>query len=263
MRVVLRFGVIALMVCLAIGITIKGGQAWQQEGVHAWNIHDPERPLPPVVDPGPEPDGAVIAQVPSDAIMLFDGSDLGKWESSRGGPAPWGVENGYAEITRRSGAIRTLLLFGDCQLHVEYRLPDPPSGEGQNRGNSGIFLQDIYEVQVLDSYENITYADGMMGALYGQFPPMVNACRPPGTWQSLDIVFRRPRFDVEGGLLEPVVFTVFHNGVLIHDHAELVGPTVWQQRPPYEAHADRLPISIQDHGDPVRFRSIWVRDLER
>lgn len=248
---------------LAMAVTVAGSAAWQQGGVHDWPIHDPDRPLPPIVDPGPPVTGEALLSAPADAIVLFDGTGLDRWESARGGPAPWKVENGYAEITSRGGAIRTRELFGDCQLHVEYRQPLPVSGEGQGRGNSGIFLQNIYEVQVLDSFENTTYADGMMGALYGQYPPLVNACRPPGEWQSLDILFRRPRFDADGGLLEPAVFTVFHNGILIHDHAELVGPTVWRRRPPYEAHADRLPISIQDHGDPVRFRNIWVRDLER
>lgn len=257
----MRFGGSALAVLIACAFLFASGQG-QQEGVNAWKIHDPDRPLPPVVDPGPSGAVGMIVQAPSDAIMLFDGTDLSHWQSSRGGPAPWKVEQGYMEITG-GGAIRTSDLFGDCQLHVEFRMPDPPSGEGQGRGNSGIFLQDIYEVQVLDSYGNTTYADGMMGSLYGQYPPMVNACRPPGAWQSLDILYRRPRFNGEGGLQKPAIFTVLHNGVLIHDHAELVGATVWRRRPPYEAHADRLPISIQNHGAPVRFRNIWVRDLER
>ncbi|MFC1628116.1 DUF1080 domain-containing protein [Gemmatimonadota bacterium] len=262
MKGFMRSGGGALTALMVVVFLIAGGQA-QQESVHAWKIHDPDRPLPPVVEPGPSTGEDESVPAPSDAMVLFNGTDLSHWQSSRGGPAQWKVENGYMEITGRGGAIRTSDLFGDCQLHVEYRLPDPPSGEGQNRGNSGIFLQDIYEVQILDSYGNITYADGMMGALYGQYPPLVNVCRPPGEWQSLDILYTRPRFNSEGGLLEPAIFTVFHNGVLIHDHAELVGPTVWQQRPPYEAHADRLPISIQDHGAPVRFRNIWIRDLER
>ncbi len=262
MKGFMRFGGGALAALVAGVFLFAGGQA-PQEGVYAWKIHDPDRPLPPVVDPGPPVAGDVIVSAPADAIVLFNGTDLSKWQSSRGGPASWKVENGWMEIPSRGGAITTSDLFGDCQLHLEYCMPDPPSGEGQGRGNSGIFLQEIYEVQVLDSYVNTTYADGMMGALYGQYPPLVNACRPPGQWQSVDILYRRPRFSEEGGLLAPAVFTVFHNGVLIHDHAEPVGPMVWQQRPPYEAHADRLPISLQDHGDPVRFRNIWIRDLER
>jgi hypothetical protein len=233
----------------------------QQEEVRRWQIHDQNRPLPPVVDPGPARAEGMITPPPSDAIVLFDGTDLSEWRSKGGGPAGWKVENGYMEVVRRSGSIITVKEFGDCQLHVEFAMPVPATGDGQNRGNSGVFLMDIYEVQVLDSYENITYADGMAAALYGQYPPMVNACRPPGQWQAYDIIFHAPRFDSEGGLLSPARFTVFHNGILVHENAELTGPTVYRRRPPYEAHPDRLPISLQDHGQPVRFRNIWIRDL--
>jgi len=224
-----------------------------------WAIHDPDRPLPPVVDPGPP--GPQVPP-PGDAVVLFDGTDLSQWTDAKGEPARWKVEDGYMEVVAKTGAVKTVKSFGDCQLHVEWMAADPPRGEGQARSNSGVFLMDIYEVQVLDSYENTTYADGQAASLYGQFPPAVNACRPPGQWQSYDIVFRRPRFDQDGGLVSPARLTVFHNGIVVHDARELTGPTAHKARPPYKAHADRLPISLQDHGDPVRFRNIWVRDLE-
>jgi hypothetical protein len=151
--------------------------------------------------------------------------------------------------------------FGDVQLHIEWATPSPARGSGQARGNSGVFLMGRYEVQVLDSYQNRTYPDGQAAAIYGQYPPLVNASRPPGEWQTYDIVFRRPRFDANGALVSPARMTVFHNGVLVQDDVELTGPSGHQSRPPYERHADRLPIRLQDHGDPVRFRYIWVREL--
>ncbi|MEO7520717.1 MAG: DUF1080 domain-containing protein, partial [Gemmatimonas sp.] len=160
--------------------------------------------------------------------------------------------------------MRTRDDFGDVQLHIEWMSPKPPRGADQDRGNSGVFFGGgRYEVQVLDSYENITYADGQAGALYGQYPPLVNVTRPPGEWQAYDIVYHRPRFDAAGRVQSRARFTVFHNGVLVQDNAELVGPTANAARPPYEAHADRLPISLQDHGHPVRFRNVWLRNLER
>jgi hypothetical protein len=223
-------------------------------------IHDSTRARPPVVNPG-----AVLssARAPSDALVLFDGRDLAEWKSGDGQPAPWKVENGYMEVVAGAGGIATIRAFGDCQLHVEWAAPASPAGVGQNRGNSGVFLMGMYEVQVLDSYENATYADGQAGAIYGQYPPLVNASRPPGAWQSYDIFFRRPRFNERRELIEPARVTVIHNGVLIHDAVTLTGPTAHRRRPPYSAHADRLPISLQDHASPVRFRNIWVRDLER
>jgi hypothetical protein len=228
--------------------------------VEKWKVHDTERPMPPVVDPGPagEP-----VPAPSDAIVLFDGKNLSKWTDGKGQPARWKVKNGYMEVVAKTGAIRTKKKFGDCQLHVEWATPGVVKGEGQGRGNSGVFLMNIYEVQILDCYNNKTYADGMTAALYAQYPPMVNACRPPGEWQTYDIVFHRPRFDNAGQVITPARFTVFHNNILVHNNAELIGPTTHKARPPYKAHADRLPISLQDHGNPTRFRNIWIRDLEK
>jgi hypothetical protein len=203
------------------------------------------------------------APPPSDAIVLFDGESLEHWRSvdTSRGPARWKVAGGYVEVVRGSGAIETKRGFGDVQLHVEWSAPNPPTGTGQNRGNSGVFFMGMYEVQVLDSYQNVTYPDGQAAAVYGQYPPLVNASRPPGEWQSYDIVFRAPRFDASGRVTAPARVTVLHNGVLVQDNVALIGPTANRARPPYTAHPDRLPISLQDHGDPVRYRNIWVREL--
>ena len=228
-------------------------------GQDTWSVHDPNRPQPRVVAPGPA--GPPVPPT-ADAVVLFDGKDLGHWTDAKGQPARWKVENGYMEVVDKAGGIRTARGFGDCQLHVEWMAPEPAKGKDQDRGNSGVFLMDTYEVQVLDCYGNTTYADGMTAALYGQHPPLVNACRPPGEWQTYDIVFHRPRFDKDGKVLAPARMTVFHNGLLVHECAALTGPTAHKARPPYKMHADRLPISLQDHGHPVRFRNIWIRDLE-
>jgi len=223
-----------------------------------WPIHSPDRPQPVVVDPGP---GALPVPAPRDAIVLFDGSDLSRWVHANGNAATWIVRDGYFEVRPRSGNLLTRDSFGDVQLHVEWASPDPARGTGQDRGNSGVYLMNKYEVQVLDSYGNKTYPDGQAGALYGQFPPLVNASRPPGVWQSYDILFRGPRFDPSGRLLRPATMTVLHNGVLVQDHVTLSGPTGHYSRPPYEAHPEKLPILLQDHSHPVRYRNIWLREL--
>lgn len=220
-----------------------------------YHVHDPARPRPATVTPALR-----VGDAPSDATILFDGTDLSSWTPTKNA---WRVENGYMEVVPNSGDLRTKETFGDVQLHVEWQAPTEIEGEGQGRGNSGIFLQTRYEVQVLDSYGNRTYPDGQAAAIYGQYPPLVNASRPPGVWQSYDIVFRRPRFDERGKLIAPARITVIHNGVLVHDAVILTGPSGHRSRPPYAAHADRLPITLQDHASPVRFRNIWVRDLER
>jgi hypothetical protein len=222
--------------------------------------HARDCPAPKVVNPGPglrEP-----APPPADAIVLFDGKDLSKWRSGDGGPARWNVTAGYVQVAPGTGMIRTAEGFGDVQLHVEWMAPDPPRGTDQDRGNSGVFFMGQYEVQVLDSYDNVTYPDGQAGAVYGQYPPLVNASRKPGEWQTYDIVFRRPRFGSDGSLKSPAFLTVFHNGVLVQDHVELTGATAHQRRPPYQMHPDRLPIGLQDHEHPVRYRNIWLRNLE-
>jgi hypothetical protein len=223
-----------------------------------WPQHSMDRPAPPVVSPAPP---AAPAAPPSDAVVLFYGRDLSQWVGDSGQAAPWKVEKGYVEIAPESGNIHTRRGFGDCQLHIEWMAPVPPRGEGQERGNSGVYLMSRYEVQVLDSYDNRTYADGQAAAVYGQYPPLVNASRPPGEWQSYDIVFHRPRFDAQGKVLSPARLTVFHNGILVQDDVELSGPTANQRRPPYAAHPDSLPLLLQNHGNPVRYRNIWVRPL--
>ena len=225
-------------------------------------MHSTTRPLPPVVNPGP---GGPPAAPPSDAIVLFDGSSLANWRSAdsatAGQPAKWKVENGYMEVVRGTGSIQTAQEFGDAHLHVEWTAPNPPTGTGQNRGNSGVFLMRTYEVQVLDSYNNNTYPDGQAGALYGQFPPLVNAMRPPGEWNVYDIIFRAPRFSPTGQVTTPARMTVFHNGIVVQDNVSLLWPTSHTVRTPYALHPDKLPIMLQDHGDPVRFRNIWIRPL--
>jgi hypothetical protein len=227
-----------------------------------WKIHDPDRPLPPVIDPGTASTQDAPGRPPSDAVVLFDGKDLSRWAATDGSAAKWKVENGYFEVMPKTGYIHTREAFGDCQLHVEFAEPTPPQGESQDRGNSGVFLQGLFEVQVLDSYQNKTYADGQAAAVYGQYPPLVNASRPPGQWQSYDVVFHGPRFDAAGKLLRPARETVFHNGVLVQDNVELSGPTAHGQRPPYKPQPEKLPLTLQDHGDPVRYRNIWLRELK-
>jgi hypothetical protein len=205
-------------------------------------------PEPAVVDPGPP--GAA----PADAIVLFDGHDLLQWE----GGENWIIQDGCAIADKSE--IRTKQGFADCQLHLEFATPAIVEGEGQGRGNSGVYLMNRYELQILDSYGNTTYYDGQCGSIYKQQPPIVNACRKPGEWQTYDIIFEAPRFDAEGHVTRPAYMTVLHNGVLIQNHFELQGDTAYDKPPAYQAHADKLPISLQYHGNPVRFRNIWVRE---
>jgi len=224
-----------------------------------WTIHDVNRPLPPVIDPGP---AGLPAPPPSDAVVLFDGKDLSNWTDYKGNPAKWKVENGYMEVVGKAESIQTKQGFGDCQLYVEWAAPAEVKGDGQDRGNSGVYLMKLYEVQVLDCYDNKTYADGMTAAIYGQYPPLVNACRKPGEWQTFNIIFHAPRFDKEKKLISPARMTIFHNGILVHDNAVLTGPTEHKIRLPYVAHPDKLPVMLQEHGNPVRYRNIWIRELK-
>jgi 3-keto-disaccharide hydrolase len=226
-----------------------------------WPEHSRTRPMAPVITPGTFSTEDQPGKPPSDAVVLFDGKDLSQWESVEGGPAKWKVGDGYFQTVPKTGDIQTKLPFGDCQLHVEWATPNPPHGEDQDRGNSGVYLMGLYEVQVLDSYHSTTYADGQAGAVYGQYPPLVNACRPPGQWQTYDIIWHGPRFDASGNLLRPATETVLQNGVLIQDHVTLTGPTEHMKRPPYHAHPEMLPLRLQDHNHPVRYRNIWIREL--
>jgi hypothetical protein len=228
-----------------------------------WVDHDRDRPLPPVVTPAINSTDDKVGKAPSDAVVLFDGADISQWvKLDDGSPTKWIVRDGYMECVRGSGYVRTLQCFGDCQFHVEWCTPNPPHGEGQGRGNSGVFMGfDRYETQVLDSYESKTYADGSAGSIYGQYPPLANVTLPPGKWQTYDIIYTAPRFDAAGKLLSPARETVIHNGVLIQNNVELTGPTSWLERAPYVAHPEKQPIALQDHGNPVRYRNIWVREL--
>ena len=213
-------------------------------------------PEPPII-------AAPANGAPSDAIVLFNGKNLDAWESAKtaGVSAPWKVDNGAITIVPKSGGIRTKRSFGDVQLHVEFRTPTEIKGRGQNRGNSGVFLMGLYEVQVLDSHDNKTYANGQAAAVYKQHPPLVNASRPPGEWQTYDIVWIAPRFGSASELLAPARVTVFHNGVLVQHDVEIKGPTTYRGTPAYKAHADKLPIELQDHNEPVSYRNLWVREL--
>jgi hypothetical protein len=224
-----------------------------------WPQHSLDRPAPSVVTPAP----AVLIAPPSDAQILFNGRTLSAWhKADTTAPAGWRVANGFVETVPNSGGIVTNDSFGDVQLHVEWSSPLPAVGEGQHRGNSGVFLMEQYEVQVLDSYNSKTYADGQAGALYGQFPPLVNPIRPPGQWNSYDIIFHRPRFAPDGLVEKPAQVTVLFNGVVVQNEQVLIGPTSHGERSAYLAHPDRLPIALQDHGSKVRLRNIWVRRLE-
>jgi hypothetical protein len=244
------------------GLLLPGALAAQEvrNGTEAarWRQHDIRRPKPPVVEPA---EGAIVMKPPRDAVVLFDGSNLDAWKSPDGRPAKWKVVDGAMETVPGAGPIETKGKFGDIQLHVEWAAPSPPRGKSQDRGNSGVFLMGQFEIQVLDSYQADTYADGQAGAIYGQYPPLFNASRPPGQWQTYDIAFRRPRFDTSGKLTEPARITVYHNGILVQDNEESFGPTSWLKWLPYEDRGGRGPVALQDHDHPVRYRNIWLREI--
>jgi hypothetical protein len=255
---------ILLAVLAAVGFGCAGSQEAANTGADALTIEDSIRfaaetevwePVPAVVTP------VQSGAPPTDAIVLFDGSDLSGWSAEDGGDATWRVHGGAMTVVPGAGSIVTRLPFGDLQLHIEWRTPAEVTGEGQGRGNSGIYFMERYELQVLDSYGNRTYSNGQAGAIYKQHIPLVNASRGPGEWQSYDVVFTAPRFGADGALVSPAHMTVLHNGVLIQNHAEIRGPTVYLGQPEYEAHADRVPLLLQDHGNPVSYRNIWVREI--
>ena len=223
-----------------------------------WRVHDVSRPRPPAITPGSEP-----GRPPSDAIVLFDGKDLSQWTTFiKGQPAEpkWKVENGYVEVAPGTGGLFTKEKFGDVQLHLEWAAPSVIEGKSQMRGNSGVLLMNRYEIQVLDCYDNPTYADGQAAAIYGQWPPLINACRKPGEWQSYDIVWEAPRFEGEN-LVTPAYVTVFHNGVVMHNRQKVNGTTPHAKNGVYIAHGDDR-LQLQNHGDRVRYRNIWIRRLK-
>ncbi len=253
-------GIVVCLLVVALGLGISCAAMEKDK----YSIHDKDRPRPPVVTPA-----AQFGQPPSDAIILFDGKDTSQWESEKdSGPVRWKVENGYMEVVKKTGGIRTKKSFGNCQLHIEWWVPPDvdPKITDQKRSNSGVFLMGRYEVQILDSYTddnyrtNKTYADGQAAAIYGQYPPIVNACRQPGQWQSYDISFLRPLFDEQGKCIRPARITVLHNGVVVHNNVEIKGATAHKKKAKYTAHG-KGPIRLQDHGNPVRFRNIWIREL--
>jgi hypothetical protein len=234
-----RFYVIASLALLASPVLSKeylNGITWQ---------------APAVVEPG-----TTNSAPPSDAVVLFDGTDMSKWKNGEN----WPVADG--SVTVGEGQIVSKDEFGDCQVHIEWSAPTPATGQGQGRGNSGLFLMGKYEIQILDSYQAETYYDGQAGAIYKQTPPMANAMRPPGQWNAYDIIWTAPRFNEDGSLESPAYITAIHNGVVVLNHFELLGDTPYDRPPAYTKHAPRGPLSIQDHGNPVRFRNIWVRELQ-
>jgi hypothetical protein len=217
-----------------------------------WRVHDGDRPQPVVVQ---APEGAP----PSDAIALFEAAGLSAWKG-KNGPAEWTLDRSLFTVKRGAGNIETKQHFGSCQLHLEFRTREGVTTRDQGRSNSGIFFMGRYEIQILDNFQNKTYADGTVGAVYGQTPPLVNPSRPAGSWQEYDIVFEAPKFDGQK-LIAPAYATVFLNGVLVQNRTEFMGATVWRALPKYEPHPETGPIVLQDHGDAVSFRNIWVRNL--
>lgn len=214
------------------------------------------KPVPKLITPGPTASAA-----PSDAIILFDGKDAAAFAGDNGQPVKWKITDGVMTVEKGTGMITTKAAFGDCQLHIEWRSPEVVKGNGQGRGNSGIFLMGRYELQVLDSYNNVTYSNGQAGSIYKQLIPLANASRKPGEWQTYDVVFMAPRFNEDGSVKIPANVTVIHNGVLIQNHATIAGATQYIGAPAYEKHADKEPLSLQDHGDAVSYRNIWIRNL--
>jgi len=243
------FSLLLIAVAVIISIQCLGQEEIDPALTEVWD------PVPEVVTPG------IGTAPPSDAVILFDGTNLSEWSHANGEEAKWNVENGAMTVVKETGDIQTKQGFGDCQLHLEFRTPSVVEGEGQGRGNSGVFLQKRYEVQVLDSYENRTYSNGQAGSIYKQYIPLVNACRPPGEWQTYDIIFKAPRFKEDSSVESPGYMTVIHNGVLIQNYVELKGNTVWRGDPYYEKHSLKEPIMLQDHGNPVSYRNIWIREL--
>jgi hypothetical protein len=238
-----RLSFLALMITLGLSTLTNAADPREYKSGKEW-------PEPKIVTPG---EGTAP---PSDAIVLFDGTNLDAWK----GGEKWKIADGIATVA--GGGIETKQKFGDMQMHIEWASPAEVKGQGQGRGNSGVYIMGKYEVQILDSYDNKTYFDGQAASVYKQNPPLVNASRKPGEWQSYDIIFHAPKFADDGAVTKPATITLLHNGVLVQDHFELEGGTSYIEAPKYTKHADKLPISLQNHGNPVRFRNIWVRELE-
>lgn len=234
-------------ILVLLGISVMG-QEWKPELTEDWD------PVPPVIIPG------TGTAPPSDAIVLFDGSGFDHWTGVDDNPVQWELEDGHMTIVPKTPGIHTRDSFGDVQLHIEWSIPVGDDGTGQGRGNSGVFLQSLYEVQVLDNYENVTYSNGQAGSIYKQHIPLVNACLPPGVWQTYDIIYTAPRFNENGTLFSAAKITVIHNGVLVLNHVAVKGPTGFIGLPEYNAHGP-APLMLQSHTDKVSYRNIWLREL--
>ncbi|MFT4996847.1 MAG: hypothetical protein ACI8RO_000184 [Flavobacteriales bacterium] len=248
---------LSLITMLAIGITIgyvthfMSGQTPLIYG-QKWHVHDINRPQPKIVTPAPVDN---FGAPPSDAIVLFDGTNLNNFENKD-------LELNDGAMIMAMGNQQTIDSFGDVQLHIEWLSPTPSENSGQNKGNSGVIFMGLYEVQVLNSYQSKTYPDGQAGAVYGVRPPMVNAMRPADQWQNYDIFFRAPRFNMEGSVDTPAHVTVVHNGVLVQFNQIYNGPSEWRKNGVYKPHADKLPLKFQWHNSPVKYRNIWIRPLD-
>jgi hypothetical protein len=255
-----RAGCAVLLVVIAVGVADAQDAQDAKEG---FEVHDKRRPQPQAVTPPTPSSQDQAGTPPSDAVVLFDGRDLSKWTSakSEGEPAPWKVVDGVIESVPKTGNLQSKDQFADGQYHIEWMELEGTTGKSQGRGNSGIFIMGLYELQVLDNYQAETYADGMAGSIYGQYPPLANATRPQGQWQSYDVIFHAPKYE-DGKVVMPANETVFLNGVLVQDHVKLIGPTKHRELTTYPTeHPAKAPIQLQDHGNPVRFRNIWVRPI--
>ena len=274
------------MTWLAVGwmvVGLAGGSFWTAQAADAtatpkkigykdtpmlpggqWHVHDCDRPQPKEIEPGTPSTMDMPGRPPSDAIILFDGTDLSKWRTAQNEPPAWKIENGCAVVPphgTKAGDIYTKEEFGDCQIHVEWATPNPPQGDIMNRGNSGVYLFGLYEVQIFESYHAGIYADGQAAAIYGQYPPLVNACRKPGEWQIYDIVCSAPRFK-DGKLETSAYATVFHNGVCVQNHVAIMGTSGHRILPKYVPQITKGPLMLQAHGNPVKFRNVWIRELK-
>ena len=267
---ILRGGVLGIAVVGALAFAPPGRKVGYDDTPllpgSKYRVHDGTRPQPAVVSPGTSSTQETPGKAPSDAIVLFDGSNLDRWTVDNNQPAGWILKDGAMIVppggTKGGGTLSSKDQFGDCQLHLEFAAPTPVKGDDQGRGNSGIMFFGRYEIQVLDCYDNLTYPDGTTGAVYGQTPPLVNACRKPGEWQTYDIAFTAPRFDKDGKVVTPAYATVFLNGVLVQNHTEIIGAVAFRAVGTYSPHREKGPLVLQDHGNPVRFRNIWVREIQ-
>lgn len=255
-----RLNALALFTALSATALLAGEKLGYQDTPMLpdgkWHVHDGERPQPKVITPPTASTNEAPGKAPSDAIVLFDGTNLDKWTNQG-----WPIENGA--MIESKGTQVSKEEFGDCHLHIEWSAPLPAKGTGQGRGNSGVFMMGKYEIQVLDCFDNKTYPDGQAASIYGQYPPLVNATKPPGEWNVYDIIWTAPRFKEDKTLDTPAYVTMFHNGVLVHNHTAVMGAGTHRQLAKYSPHGEKGPISLQDHGNPARFRNIWVRPINK